>query len=636
MAVHEENNGNNKGNNNQQQRQTTADAIQDQVNQQFTQGQNRQHRKESFNRAVSNRLARPQKLRRLGEALATMYKVANDIHLAVQTSRGYKMMLVPVDGQEFGMHYSCAALVAVGTENNKSVTSIFVYVLEGSNSKPGAENVMRGHIQYQRERTAMEAMDKDTWYCVCAKVAETLGETIKDVDSIPYLYAGSSIVPMDMDLKEEDNVHTLMWLGAEAIWTNIEKSYPENYEHWNLQSFFNVKQDKMAAMFIFNGDREYDVVNKPVRNDITAHINIVDRGEQNPWGQQFNNTSFQHSNERRLGTVTGYINAMYNPQVVQPGMMTNRLPTQVWVPHLNITEVLPGNEGLTPEIYWLNVFTYLIVSENYAWVDQFSNFSSETLHDIGQIGRRVPGIEDVIKTKGTSTTMQDINEMVRQYFTAESIVSIDCADAGPNSWNTEAIREAGKGNTAAIDYIIQTMDRLTGNKFSPIWNQMSGGAPLVFNKTKLHLSTYRDPNGELLDGREIDSLAVLSLLGHQDMQTVNNHEMTYGDTTGVDPEYVLSRRLSLVRELTSNSVEVYGTAVQSVLTPQFRAAGVAALKQAGLAVDSTGLGSYIGSNFQNAMAYMNAFMGNANASNLLYGGNNAVGGAWNTFGMSRF
>ena len=73
-------------------------------------------------------------------------------------------------------------------------------------------------------------------------------------------------------------------MGAEAIWTNVEKAYPANYQHWNLADFFDKKSDKMAAMFNFNSDQQYDLIDKPVRSDITAHINIVDRHDQNPWG----------------------------------------------------------------------------------------------------------------------------------------------------------------------------------------------------------------------------------------------------------------------------------------------------------------------------------------------------------------
>ena len=106
-------------------------------------------------------------------------------------------------------------------------------------------------------------------------------------------------------------------------------------------------------------------------------------------------------------------------------------------------------------------------------------------------------------------------------------------------------------------FISETMDRLTNNNFSKHWNAIVGEKRMVFNKTKIHLSTFKGPNGDILDGREIDSLAVLNLLGHQDMQTVNNHEMTYGDITGIDPEMILSKRLSLIRELTNNTVEVW-------------------------------------------------------------------------------
>lgn len=326
---------------------------------------------------------------------------------------------------------------------------------------------------------------------------------------------------------------------------------------------------------------------------------------------------------------------MYNPPQVQMGMPMNRLPTQVWVPHLNITEVLPGHEGLTPEIFWLNVFTYMIVSENYAWVDQFSNFAADDLHDIGQVGRRVPGVEDAIKTKGGAVTMQDVSELVRQYFTPESVISIDCSATGPNSWITDTIAAAGRNDKAAELFISETMDRLTNNNFSKHWNAIVGEKRMVFNKTKIHLSTFKGPNGDILDGREIDSLAVLNLLGHQDMQTVNNHEMTYGDITGIDPEMILSKRLSLIRELTNNTVEVYGTAMQAVLTPQFRSVAIAALSEAGLAIDSSGLGTYIGSNFQNAMNYMNNYMGISGASNMMYQ-NNGGGVGWSNTGMSRW
>ena len=53
-----------------------------------------------------------------------------------------------------------------------------------------------------------------------------------------------------------------------------------------------------------------------------------------------------------------------------------------------------------------------------------------------------------IKTKGGAVTMQDVSELVRQYFTPESVISIDCSATGPNSWITDTIAAAGRNDKA--------------------------------------------------------------------------------------------------------------------------------------------------------------------------------------------
>ena len=45
-----------------------------------------------------------------------------------------------------------------------------------------------------------------------AKVAEVISDSSANIEN--YMFAGSTIIPATMDLKEENNVHTMMWLGC--------------------------------------------------------------------------------------------------------------------------------------------------------------------------------------------------------------------------------------------------------------------------------------------------------------------------------------------------------------------------------------------------------------------------------------
>jgi hypothetical protein len=543
----------------------------------------------------------------MGEVLSGFGKTISDIVDATTSTQGVEYAVLPLDGGSNNLHYSAILLVGLFDMAGQKVASVFTMILEGSNSQPRPIVQQMHGRQVEVILTAMDAWDEKTSERVQATIVNQLG------DAVNIMNAGAATISAEFDYKNIDGVYKIVHAANEAIFSTLESQFPEEFDHFNIGEFYNAQTDRMVAQFTYNGHDAENVVGLPIRSDISLTLSSSDRNQSSQ--DTFN--SFQHNTSKDILEVDSFVDMVYSPQQEQP--MPGQMPiTQMFVPRVVITKVSGLDAPFTPEVFLLGIATAGLIKQDFAWASVFSNFGKEEIHDIGAVGYRMKNPNDPkapsepIDTKSNTFGEDQLFDMIQTTCHKDPVFSIDCEDVGPESWLTGALVEAAHGNQESAQYIIDAANNLTNGLFSKYWQ---GGAIVASENNRVHLGTYQDEKGDVRDLREIDSLAILNLFGHNDMTAVNEWESTYNDMAA-PIELRLEKRLQLQRAATNNNLKIRGFAERLTFTPDFLAALVNSVVEAGLMVDQDGLKAMYGQNYQVG----NAFVGQYAAVSGNFGG----------------
>lgn len=554
--------------------------------------------------AQLGRIGRATRRSDMSEVLALYMEALNEKIKGFSSEMGFQ--IIPLAGQHHNLHYSACVVVADTTIAGGRTACAYTLILEGSATQPKPEYVNMHNRQVEVLRTPMDAWDELTW----SKVQDVVIDKFGDVN---VLNAGSTVVPEKADPKDGERMHQILWGAQEAIYGALEIAYPDFTTHFNIGEFFDRRSDRIVAQFAYNANDGESITGAPVRSDITLKISATDRNTQN----QNMYSAFQHQSTKDLVEVNSYVDLVYAPQNALPAP-GQPIPTEVMQPRLVITKINPIDAPYTPEIFLLGLATSQLLGENYAWASQYSNFAQEEVHDIGGMGYRMKNPSDptaapvAIDTKTNTFGKDQMFDLIRTACYRYPLYSIDCEDAGPDSWLTGALVEAAHGNRASAQAMIDAADRLTNGLFSKYWQ---GGDIAVSESNRIHLGTYVDATGQLRDLREIDNLAILNLFGANDINTCNLWENTFNDVN-TPIEIRQEDRLNIVKQVTTNQLKITGSAERVTFTPVFLDALVDACMEAGLLVDEDGLQPLFGTNFQ---------VGNTFVTSLATGGHGVSG-----------
>lgn len=556
---------------------------------------------------LADRIQRTMKRSQMGEALAEYQRAVDSIFSNMMAQTGAEFKVLPLDASRHSLHYSAVMLVALMTVSGRKVASTYTMILEGSASDPRPVIMQVYGQPVESIRTAMDAWDQGTWEKVEQVVLQQYG------DGVSVMNAGAMVVPSEVDSKDEERIWQIVWAAQEAVLSNLESAFPQDFAHFNLAEMFDPSRDRMNASFTYNGDDGESVTGLPVRSDITM---IMSSSERNANSRE-DISSFQHQTSRDLMEVNSYVDLVYAPsnQVPAPGQP---VPTQIFIPRVVVTKATALDAPFTPETFLLALATTCLLGENYNWASQFANFSQEEVHDIGGIGYRMKNPTDAnapaqaIDTKTNSFGQDELFDLIQHTCWKDPAFSIDCEDVGPESWLTGALVDAARNGSEAMDFIVQAANNLTNGHFSQVWQ---GGAIVATENNKVHLGTYVDAQGQVRDIREIDSLAILNHFGHNDMNAVNLWESTFNDMNA-PIELRLEKRLQMIRQL-AGKLKIRGFAERLTFDPNFLDALVQAVVRAGLSVDQDGLQSLYGQNVQVGNSFLQNYAAHAGASGMM-------------------
>ena len=557
--------------------------------------------------------------RRVGDLLNTFIKDATEALGQSDKSHGGSWGVIPLDAGRFNLHYSAAVLYGVFEVSGKELITVQTMLLEASNSDPRPENIQINGQNVEVLRTAMDAWDMMTWTDVLTLVKEHGGGENDIVN------AGAMVIPNDLDLKDLDNVFNVISAAQNACFSVIEGEYPDLFQQVSIAADFDREREHMTAAFTYNGMDAVGVTNLPVRSDISMRLSLNDR---NASSREL--STFQHQGSIQIIDISGFVDLVYvtppMPQVGQQPM------TQHYMPRFVITNAQGLDAPMTPELFFLGLATTCFIGDNDGWAGQFANFNQEEIHDIGSIGYRMKNPLDPtasaqrIDTKSTTFGDQELYDLINQTCHKQPVFSIDCEDVGPDSWFTSTLVSEANGNRDAHDSIVSVIDTLTGGAFSNIFP--AGMAIMASESSRVHIGTYVDEAGTIRDLREIDYLAMLGYLGHNDLNSVLAWEATYNDTA-MPIELRLERRLQLLREVVRGGLRIRGFAERLNFTPEFIHALIESVIAAGLSVNQDGLRTMYGNNTQAGNTVVSQYaMQQSNTSGMVnvIGAGNAFGG----------
>lgn len=557
--------------------------------------------------------------RRVGDLLKTFVKDGTEVLGQSDRSNGGSWAIIPLDAGRFNLHYSAAVLFGAFEISGKQLVTVQTMLLEASNSDPRSETMPIHGQNVEILRTAMDAWDVATWNDVLALLKE------QNIDENTVVNAGAMVIPNDLDLKDSDNVFNIISAAQNACFSVIEGEHPDLFQQVSIAEDFDNQREQMTAAFTYNGMDATSVTGLPVRSDISMRLSLSDR---NANSREL--SGFQHQGSTQIVDISGFVDLVY---VMPPPANVGQQPiTQHYVPRFVITEAQGIDAPMTPEVFFLGLATTTFIGDNDGWAGQFLNFNNEEIHDIGSIGYRLKNPADPtgpsqrIDTKSTTFGDQELYDLINQTCHKQPVFSIDCEDVGPYSWFTSTLVQEANGVREAHDAIVGVVDTLTGGIFSQLFPV--GTQIMASEQNRVHLGTYVDESGNIRDLREIDYIAMLGYLGHNDLNSVLEWEATFNDT-GTPIELRLERRLQLLREVVRGNLRIRGFAERLNFTPEFMHALIAAVTQAGLSVNQDGLRTMFGTNAQVGNTVISQYaMASSNTAGMVSvaGGPSAFGG----------
>lgn len=141
-----------------------------------------------------------------------------------------------------------------------------------------------------------------------------------------------------------------------------------------------------------------------------------------------------------------------------------------------------------------------------------------TAPDANSIGTR-------LNTKTESFGDRELGQLLTTYVHPGLIVSLDVDECGENTSDNRVFAEAVTTKDQdvkerAYKLIYDATNWLTDGEFGKLFQF---GRPIVINENnRIQNTVYTGPNGELRDGRDLDYVAIMNLVGERDIKTARD------------------------------------------------------------------------------------------------------------------
>lgn len=428
-----------------------------------------------------------------------------------------------------------------------SVTTVCVLAVAASAGRlPKRQIQVGGGQTIEIETVAGDCKDADMW----ERVKQCVNQLVEPGTVVHS--AGLAVLPEKV-LQPTDKARckAVLGLALEAVFRKME-------EIQGRAKAFSVlaipTTDRMQARVDPAPGKVESEVGIPIRSDLAVQLTGYDTAN--------NANSLFATKETHYTTVDGYVDLLYvaPPQPV-PGLAPT---TKHYLANYHITKITSDLGALTLEILLLGLHTAMILNRNKTWAMAFRQkvARDNPLRDIGAIGWEVPQFTGDITKPGqlpvanAAFTPEAFDQLIMDAVHDNIQITIDLEEAAPESFLTDIILRASRGDTQAIRAVLAAADNLTGGKFSECFKPRQGFEQPFFSTEDRLFKGYYEAQGDRRPLDDVDYLAMLNIHGPKGrLEVAQAWDLTH-QPQGGSLEVRLDKRTRLTRDVLEDQMTI--------------------------------------------------------------------------------
>lgn len=401
-----------------------------------------------------------------------------------------------------------------------------------------------------------------------------------------FYFADGTVVPSTFNPEDKQVALALAYNSVNANFVKMKQV--AGREIMNLATLEDMKDSNFGIEFTVGEVITHNIFGRPVRSDAQIALNL-----RRIKGHSTNSVN-EGNQAVTISHVDGFVDILY---MDQQGSQTNQfaqfnqqqqnLP-KPYAANFVITSIMETDRTTTESIL-LTLQTINPLAQNNNWMFAFRPTPTDPndidIKDIGAINYDAQLIVEsnkpveAIDVKSSNFTTHNLGQLLSSLFADGLIVSMDCEEAGPQTWMTSSFEASRDVNSQAYGEVYQAAMNLTNNLFE---RYFPVGTPIIRNDNNIvHMGTWVDKKGRTRDIRDIDYLAVCNLVGALNPSQIIKWSDTYNQTA-YDIYLRLDERVRMLRELTNNTMRITGYARRITFTSSFLAALTAANSELGI------------------------------------------------------
>ena len=516
-------------------------------------------------------------------------KLVNELNeLFKNNESAFESNILVLDNQiEVGLVFS-TILLAMRYEGTPGLVVAIPLLLAATGEKvlPIIENV--NNVNIEIVRTPGSGLDT-------AFSKKAMEKMSKAFPNMKVEIIDGMVVHNTFDINSKEAIHYLAWNAALACGTEL-RIKESGFADFTIK---DVGPDTTLALNVsFNNPDAKDAVGEPVRSDIG--VRFISQRTSNVRSASINT----EDQDQVLTEITGFMDLIWNPAMGPSGgdiyrQYNERPMTQKYSPRFIMTN-LASNFAYTPSVILLALSNAFSLARDSNWVQAFRSTAPMGTHgkkaaqninirDIGAMNIEAnlfgetdkAGYGSPVDTTAATFDLLALGKYLTDLIQPGLILSLDCPEAGQNSWALSCFPAAEAGHQGAIQHIIKAAMSLTGGAFGKYFN---GSTDSIFTdvNNRVHMGHYRDSQGDLRDIRNIDTIAIANIMGRaNDPVRIADFQDTFL-RTDIDLSIRLANRLKIIQAATNENAEVTGFARRVTFTDKFMSALASAIVDAGL------------------------------------------------------
>lgn len=434
-----------------------------------------------------------------------------------------------------------------------------------------------GGTRYEILRTPADALDN--------KYMSQAQKLVGDFYSVPataVVSVDATLVPNEFNVENDTSIHDLFINTINALDGEISVR-GHSYGGINLPSIVsNNRNGKFVVNMYFNNN-EAHLINEagmPVRQDVCVALSYK-------LNNMANDRSINQGNDSvDIVKTFGYIDFQWVGATTNGNMMSS----QNFIPNFIITRI-ESSFIPTADITLLGVASVLAVSEDMSWMQAFKSMPVKKgeidFNDIGalniegNIEKNTSGYGKKIDTKSKDFTLTMLNTLVNQLVYPNMIISMDVAQASPDTWYENLFYYASRGDTFEANKRVIDSIRAMTNTVTDIPNNLPIFSPIV---NKVHGGYYKTKDG-IKDLRQLTSylsVANFAVESGQEPKIISEYTNSFY-VTSIPAEIRAAERKKFIDTM-SNNTAVYKQSYNRItFSSVFVSTLIGSLKQVGFA-----------------------------------------------------